>query len=399
MATQQTSTHQAWLKDTERCVMCGLCLPHCPTYTLFKNEGDAPRGRILLVKALIQSTIPTEPKLLEHLNTCLGCRQCERVCPAHVPFQKIMDQARTYLATTTPKLYKPWQLPIALRLFSKHRRLRRLFGNLLALYHRSQFRRLLQNTLLKHLQLVQLDAMLPNAFPKIRRKRQCPTTTDNTVALFSGCAGEVLDRESLHASKQLLQDAGYEVYIPQQQNCCGALHQHNGNRQASQQLLAQNKRAFKRSAHVVSCASGCGMQLDEHAEYLGIRHTDIHDALLTAPQRIYFKECNMAVSLHTPCTMHSSGMERLLRRIPGLYIKKLCGGNCCGFAAAHFFTQRHTAERLLAPLLGELATHNTSILLTSNIGCMLHFRQGIVQSKLNMKVMHPSVFLYQQRML
>ena len=394
----QANTNMDWIQDTEQCVMCGLCLPHCPTYKIFQNEGDAPRGRILLIKALAKSSIIPDAQLVQHLGTCLGCRQCETVCPAKVPFLRIMDRARQHLTQTVPELYKPFMLPWQLKVFSKYRRVRLLFSFLLRVYHRSGLRYLLVNlSVLKCLRLERLDAMVPRIFPSLKPSYR-KTQNTKTIALFSGCAGEVFDTETLIASRNLLQSLGYHVSIPRQQNCCGALHQHHGDMASAQNLLHQNKQAFKQTSHVVSCASGCGIQLNEHAQYLGIKHDDIHQLLLKHSKELHFAECNQAISLHTPCTMQSSAVDKLLQRVPGLHVKKLKANTCCGFAGANFFTQAKTAKQLMEPFIEELAMQETSILLTSNVGCMLHFRQSIARHGLNISVMHPSVFLAKQKM-
>ncbi len=391
------------IKEADRCVMCGLCLPHCPTYNLFQQEGDSPRGRISLMKALANDDIAPDEKLIEHLEGCLLCRHCETVCPAQVPFGRLLDQARRELfvqsaekSTTQAKFsaQSPTQLPVWLNGFARMRILRRCGVALLQIYRRSGLRTLLQKThVLKLFGLEKFDMMLPRCMPRFTYRNQAKTGKQ-TVALFTGCVGEILDSETLNATKQLLNIVGFKVVVPKKQNCCGAMHQHAGDWQSAETLLAQNAIAFQNTPEVISCAGGCGVQLAEHAERLNIRHYDVSCFLSHYRKALNFRKCTDTVTLHTPCTMQSDEVEKLLSLVPGLNIRPLTKqAACCGAAGAYMLMHPATAQALLEPLLDVLAQQKSRILLTSNIGCALHFRRGLAQRQMAVEVMHPISWL------
>ncbi len=388
---------------SERCVMCGLCLPHCPTYTLKRNEADSPRGRIALIKAFTASELAPDQTLVAHLEGCLQCRRCEAVCPARVPFGRLMDTAKHILfSTRVPSLAR---LPRWLAWLTASRSLRRLVLAGLYLYRRSGLRRLLRASgLLTRLRLDATDAMLPavSAAP-LTASAFGKADSGERIALFTGCVAEIVDRDTLTAAKRLLEAAGFAVTVPARQTCCGALHQHAGDDAQARRFIRKNTAAFASDTPqtVVSCASGCGAQLKEHEATLGIRHFDIHAFLETHADALSFRALDKTVALHTPCTMDSclhgaAAVSKLLARIPELKLAALPDGGCCGAAGAYMLTQPDTAQRLLANTLEPLARTGAGLLLSSNVGCIMHLRQGIARRGMNTEVTHPAVLLDRQ---
>ncbi len=408
-----TETAKWCVAASDQCVMCGLCLPHCPTYALKRNEADSPRGRISLIRAFTACELTPDKVLVGHLEGCLQCRRCEAVCPAHVPFGRLMDTAKQLLfKARVPSLVS---IPRWLGWIAASRRLRRLVWLKLYLYHRSGLRWLLRATgILKILGLEAADAMLPTmtATPLTAgvAESAAKDTPENIgrVALFTGCVAEILDRNTLIASKHLLEEAGFAVSVPARQTCCGALHQHAGDIARAKQFIRKNVAAFSNTATntapqtVVSCASGCGAQLKEHETTLGIRHFDIHAFLAMHADALDLHPLDETVALHTPCTMSSclqgaEAVSELLGRIPALKVAALpASSGCCGAAGAYMLTQPRTAQRLLEDTLAPLAQMKVKVLLSSNIGCIMHLRQGATRRSMNVEVTHPAVLISRQ---
>ena len=407
MSEIQNTDTAAWCIDaSDHCVMCGMCLPHCPTYVLERNEADSPRGRISLIKAFAASRLAPDAVLVGHLEGCLQCRRCEAVCPARVPFGRLMDTAKHILFKTRVPVLA--HVPHWLGWLTASRMLRRFLLTKLYLYQRSGLRRLLRVTgILKLFRLDRMDAMLPEI-----RVTSLTTRTGNEIAsnkqvvLFTGCITEITDRSALAASKRLLEAAGFAVAVPARQTCCGALHQHAGDAARARQFIRRNTACFSKGTAgsapqtVISCASGCGAQLKEHEAALGIRHFDIHAFLKAQSGAPDFEPLDKTVALHTPCTMDSclggaDAVSEMLARIPRLKVTPLPGG-CCGAAGAYMLTQPHTAKRLLEHTLKPLVETGAEMLLSSNTGCAMYLRQGIARCGMNIETLHPAVLLNRQ---
>ena len=338
------------LADSDRCVMCGLCLPHCPTFNIEHNEADSPRGRILLAKALAQQQLNADQSVRIHLESCLHCLHCEQVCPAKVPFGKLIDDAKHYLyqeQQATP-------LPLWLKLIITSRKLRFLSAFFVRLYQRSGMQSWLRRQdFFKRLSVASWDAMLANQhdmpaakpFPEI-------DTRHKIVALFSGCVASISDQDTLKATKQLLMAAGFKVQSNKTQYCCGAIHQHTGNSEYAQHLMLKNAQAFKTNIPIVSCASGCGSRLQQYDNEISTRHCDIHNFLFKYAKKLAFRELPKTVALHTPCSMQNILQQqempkKLLSLIPKLVIIPLKPkAACCGAAGIQILQQQTQGNAL-----------------------------------------------------
>ncbi len=396
------------LADADLCVKCGLCLPHCPTYRLNRHEGDSPRGRIALMQGLATGLIGPGPRLEAHLDGCLTCRQCEAVCPAQVPYGRLIDAGRAELARRHPARAR---LTRWLGLVLTHRPLRRGAGWLLWLYQASRLQALVRRLrLLGAGRLARLESLLP-ALPAPRGwKTRYPAVgrRQGAVTLFTGCVGELAERQALADSITLLTRLGYDVRVPPQQTCCGALHLHNGLPAAARALARRNLAALADdSVAVVGTSSGCTATLREYAQLLpsagdfGARVQDISVFLANAQgwERLHFRALGQTVALHEPCTLGNvlkgrGAADTLLGRIPGLRVQALADGpGCCGAAGSYFLTQPETADRLAAETL---AAVTADALVSSNVGCALHLSAGLRRAGRPLPVLHPVSLLVRQ---
>lgn len=381
------------LADADLCVKCGLCLPHCPTYQLNQHEADGPRGRIALTQALLSGALPATASLAAHLDGCLSCRACEAVCPAKVPYGRVLDGARAALATPA------------------RTRLTRLMSKLLG----SGLGRAALRWTLWLLSCVELrrSPVLPlphwlRAWPRVRRLRAVPAPAQARFALFTGCIGDIAERAVLDDAVRLFRAAGVEVAIPPAQACCGALDQHGGLPAAARACAARNTQAFADCETVLALASGCGAALRDlgseaqgKAAALAPKVQDLctvlADALDACPPA--FKAQTLRVGIHTACTQThvfaaASAVHRLLARMPGLHLVALAPeSGCCGAAGTAFITQSAQAQRLLAPKLR--AADGVDVIVSANIGCSMHFLAGLRSQGCKTPVLHPVSLLAQ----
>ncbi len=406
--------HSSLLKTTDRCVMCGMCLPHCPTYHLTRDEAESPRGRIALIQGVLSGRLEQTARLETHLDHCLGCRACEAVCPSGVPYGEIIDGARAALSEQAPpaprwrRLAWGWVTGV----ISDRRRLYRA-ARALRFYQRSGLRRLARLTgLTRRGSLGRLDALLPPLPTPRAWPAQLPAQTEprGEVGLFLGCVSDVADRATLDAAARLLTRLGYRVHLPEGQTCCGALHLHQGDPATAQALAQRNRAAFKAHAleTIISVASGCGATLAEYpgqnGAALGAPVRDISAFLhgVSWPEDIRFAPLRKKVAVQDPCSLthvlrQNQAPYSLLARIPEIELIALPDNRrCCGAAGSYMLTQPAMAEKLRDEKIAALKASGAEILLTSNIGCALHLRAGLRAAGMEIEVMHPIALLARQ---
>jgi glycolate oxidase iron-sulfur subunit len=399
------------LADADLCVKCGLCLPHCPTYRLSRDEGDSPRGRIALMQGLATGLIGPGPRLEAHLDGCLTCRSCEAVCPAQVPYGRLIDAGRAELAQLHPARSR---LTRFLGAVLARRALRRGAGWLLWLYQASRLQTLVRRPrLLGAGPLARLESLLPELPAPRGWKASYPAigARQGAVTLFTGCVGELAERQALADSITLLTRLGYEVRVPPAQTCCGALHLHNGLPAQARDLAQRNLAALADdSVAVVGTSSGCTATLREYAELLpaaadfGRRVEDIGGFLARAQgwERLRFHPLAQTVAVHEPCTLRNvlkgaGAAGALLARIPGVRLRPLASGaGCCGAAGSYFLTQAETADRLAADLLATVMADPPDALVSSNVGCALHLSAHLRRAGRPLPVLHPVSLLVRQ---
>lgn len=374
------------LQATDLCVKCGLCLPHCPTYGLSQNEADSPRGRINLMQGLMQGIVHESSTARSHLESCLQCRACEAVCPSKVPFGQLMD-------TTRAELLSP---PGAPRLAEQLLQ-RPMLKTGVALGGRGARALGLQRPLSRWPRLAPLKLM-GVAPPKAQVDAQAD------VFLFTGCTASVFDGEALQAAKRVLEALGLRLSVPGRDLCCGALHQHAGRAAQAEQQQAEVQallQGFKGA--VLALNSGCGSTLSQYSRVTSPwaqRVVDLPTLLLQQElSALTWRTDPVRVAVHTPCTQrnvlksHAATLD-LLALLPGVSVIPLAENDrCCGAAGTHMLTHKQQAEALLSPKLEALADADADILVTANIGCALHFQQGLAKRHQELPVAHIASFI------
>ena len=360
---RKTATDIAQLAD--RCVQCGLCLPHCPTYQIDRCEAESPRGRIAYMKALATGLIEATDKGDAHLDHCLGCRRCEAVCPANVEYGDLFALAREQQYLRKPPIYQ-----------------QRLINGLLSSPGLLGFAG----------SLSRLAGRLPALPDKTIPRPLSTTTTQNKVAIFIGCIASSYEAHTRINLERMLNALGFSVEPITQQTCCGTAALHLGDMDTVNALAVKNRVAFDNNIVVLSLATGCHGQLSRSLQ----AHNKVIDALDFISQhadQLKFSAANKRVALHIPCSQSTvvksdNAARQLLAMIPGLNIYELPDRGCCGAAGLHMLTEPKRADQLRVPLLEEIHAANITEVLSSNIGCRLHIVNG-----LKIPVRHPIDFL------
>ena len=354
----------------DQCVQCGLCLPACPTYRLEQLETESPRGRIALARGWALDLVDPTPAGDAHLDHCLGCRNCEVVCPAGVRYGPLLVEARTAQRQRRPV---GWRQRLLEALVARPRLLAAGLRG-----YRAAFPWL--PTVLRPL-------------PRPPARTRPGFTPGADTALFLGCVARAYEPSVQAAVVRLAAGLGIDIAAPSGQSCCGAVHAHAGNAAGAADCAARNRRALAGHDMVLTIASGCHEAV---ANALGPGATPVDALAFLSSQRaaLRFRPRQERIALHLPCTqrnvVRSEGATRaLLARVPGLEIVELdAGTGCCGAAGTHLLDDPTRADAHRAPLLAQLAASGATRLLSANIGCRLHFANGT-----RLPVQHPLEFL------
>ncbi|MDO8437962.1 MAG: (Fe-S)-binding protein [Nitrosomonadaceae bacterium] len=412
------------LADANRCVACGLCLPHCPTYRITLSEADSPRGRIALISGVASGRIPVNARFALHMGRCLTCRACEAVCPNHVAYGHLVDGARAIITQSSSTL--PGQdagmKKSALRalvekeFIAKPTRLDAL-RPLLRLYQTSGLQAWVQKSgLLGKTKFAVLEAQLPLIDIPCSTSNKTATSwqviypassnSRGEVGLFLGCVARLADAATLNAAIFVLNRLGYTVHVPPAQTCCGALHRHGGDMQTSVQLARENMAAFAGlNLHaIISTASGCGVQLAEAPFGFPAEVIDISAFLEKAEgwSDVKISPLRRKITVHEPCSLRNvlrgaAQPYALLARIPDARIAPLAGNDqCCGAAGTYFLDQPEMAKALLDDKMIAVDKSEGHYLATSNVGCALHMASALRQAGSKIEVLHPVTLLARQ---
>lgn len=383
---------QETIQEADRCVACGLCLPHCPTYFKTGSEADSPRGRIQLISAVAKGILPNNARFKDHINGCLSCRNCETACPNGVSYGAIIDTTRaiTHQPNTQTRLLG-WlaNRPNWLMFFSALLRYGQSSG-LLTLFSNVNPR------LAKHIALI---PELPSTqswqtlYPAKHSK--C-----GDVSLFLGCITNAFDAETLRASVYVLTELGYDVHIPSTQACCGGIARQQGDTRTAEMCTSDNQQAFQSEWPVLTVASGCGAGLKD---YTDLRVQDISEFLVACDWHdIKLTPLDKHIALHEPCSLRNvmkatKPVVNLLAKIPQVRINPLKGNQqCCGGAGTYMLHQPKLADALLADKMKLLSQETFDILATSNIGCAMQLGSGIRQARKPIKILHPVTIIAKQ---
>ncbi len=390
------------------CVHCGICLPQCPTYRVLGEEMDSPRGRVYLIRAAAEGRLALTPTFVRHLDLCLGCRACETACPSGVPFGQLLEATRGQIERRAPRpLAERLLSGLLLSVFPHPKRLSLILGAA-RVYQRSGLRRLVRasRVLAPLRRLRAMEALLPASSPGAARPlpEVLPARGQKrgTVGLLLGCVQRLLFPQVNAETARLLTWAGYEVLIPRDQGCCGALHRHAGRIDEARALAGRLLGRFGRTVDwVVTNAAGCGSAMREYghwlrdrdAEAFSLKVRDVSEMLADAD--LPLQRLDLTVTYHDPCHLvHGQKVRleprRLLARIPGVVLLELADSDlCCGSAGVYNLLEPAMADRLLELKVQRVAATGARVLATGNPGCLLQIGRGCRERGIAIEVLHP----------
>ena len=386
------------------CVHCGFCLPACPTYLATGDEADSPRGRIVLMRALERNEIgPGDDALVQHLDACLDCRGCEPVCPSGVAYGRGLETARE-------RLFAERGLPplarMVLGVFRYEALWRPLFTAARALRATGLPRRMAGAGRLGF-GMGMVAASRRRGWREGRGAHADTAAAPRpTVALFRGCVMDTLLRHVNDATRRTLEVNGYDVVEVTGQGCCGALHEHAGDRAGAAALARRNVAALARSAdYIVTNSAGCGALLKDYGHLLpddgdaaamAAKVRDVSE-LLAAAGPLPGAPLELDVAYDAPCHLqHAQRVHdaplAVLGAIPGLRLRLLPGfDRCCGSAGIYSVLQPAMARAVLESKIEAIgaATPRPRIVATGNPGCLMQIGAGLIAAGLDMEVAHP----------
>lgn len=385
------------------CVHCGFCLPTCPTYVTLEEEMDSPRGRIFIMKEVLEGKVEVE-LALPYIDNCLGCQACETACPSGVPYGELVTSFRAYAESRRERepidrlqramVLRTLPYPRRFRLAARTGRLAKPLARLLP----SSLRAMLD--------------LLPDALPRARPLPPLiPAEGERRarVALLAGCAQQVLDPDINWATVRVLARNGVEVVVPPTQGCCGALAMHTGAAEQAKPLARANLGAFPADVDaVITNAAGCGSGMKEYGlllagepdeqagRALAERVTDVTAFLaalglrepppaLDAPLTIaYHDACHLAHAQRV-----RSEPRELLRAIDGITLVEPAEWElCCGSAGTYNIEKPDTARALGQRKATNLLATGAQLIASGNIGCLTQVRTHLAALGHELPVLH-----------
>jgi len=404
----------------DSCVHCGFCLQACPTYLALEDENDSPRGRLVLMRAVLDGRVAIDDvDVATHLSRCLGCRGCESACPSGVPYGHLLEAAREQLAAVRPL---PWMARLILWVFARPVALRVAFW----------FGRMARDTGIAA-ELARLPGALgfPFAMLASTARDAAPASAPNaapasipndapapapdaararaTVATLDGCVMEGLFTEVNRATERVLAANGYSLCAAPGQQCCGALHVHAGDAATARDLARTNIAAFEASGaeFVAANSAGCGAMMKEYGQLLAgdpawraraaafsARVRDATELLAAAGPRPG-APLPHRITYDAPCHLeHAQKLSapplQVLAAIPDLeHVALEDREQCCGSAGIFNLIEPNVSERVLAAKMQCIAATGAPMVVTGNPGCLMQIGAGLVRDGRGAVARHP----------
>ena len=403
--------------EYNKCVRCGLCLPTCPTYLETMTETSGPRGRISLIRSVDLGSLDVlSPGFVHQMSECLDCRACAAVCPSGVQYGVLVEGARARIEQAqAPRRPAPVSLVrgFIFRVLFGRLWLMRLAASLLRFGQATGLQALARRTgLIKLLGLEEAEALAPpfsKHFFVPRGQRFKAEAARATVLLHAGCIMHVAFAHWHDASVRVLQRNGFEVTVPADQGCCGAIAVHAGEAQTGLDFAKKNIEAFERSGaeYYVVNAAGCGSTLKEYghmfkddpqwavrAASFSSKVRDILELLDEAGLLEMPGALDLTVSYQDACHLAhaqriTAAPRRLLAQIPGVSLREMNESSvCCGSAGIYNLTQPEMAERLGRRKAENAAATQAQVVATANPGCALQMQTHLRKIGSGMRVKH-----------
>ena len=407
-ATAWDSTRPPEMELIDDCVHCGFCLPTCPTYVLWGEEPDSPRGRIVLMKEGHAEGSEVSAPMVRHFDNCLGCMACVTSCPSGVQYDKLIEDTRAQVERHTERdAGDRWFRRLVFSLFPHPRRLQAL----------SPFLRVASalglDRLGARMPLGRLAAMASLAPPPGRRinvpeRLAAVGESRGTVALLQGCVQRVFFAQVNAATAALLSAEGWEVHTPEDPQCCGALELHSGSADPARERAKATIAALDGYERVVTNAAGCGSAMKDYghvlrddpewsgrAEAFAAKVCDVSELLTEGEPRAERRPMKMRVAYHDACHLaHAQNVREqpreLLRSVPGLEIAEPEDWEiCCGSAGIYNMVRPEPAAELGRRKAQALIDTGVSVVAAANPGCAIQIQVHARKLGHELEVVHP----------
>jgi glycolate oxidase iron-sulfur subunit len=378
------------------CVHCGFCTATCPTYQVLGDELDSPRGRIYLIKDMLENGRPADAKTVKHIDRCLSCLACMTTCPSGVNYMHLVDHARDYIEKTYRRPFMDRMLRRVLAWVIPHPTRFRLA--LLGAKIAQPFARLVPDARLRA-----MLAMAPKTIPSVSRNDDPQVFPAEgpalmRVALMTGCAQKALNTDINDATIRILRRLGCEVVIAKGMGCCGALTHHMGKAELAHASAANNIRAWMEEKAsggldaVVINTSGCGTTVKDYG-HMFERDPLAADAATVAAMTLDISELlvkiglpegankNMRVAYHAACSLQhgqqiKSAPKDLLKRAGFDVVEPADSHLCCGSAGTYNLLQPEISGQLKDRKVKTLEARKPDVISAGNIGCMMQIGSG-----------------------
>jgi glycolate oxidase iron-sulfur subunit len=384
------------------CVHCGFCLPTCPTYTLWQEEMDSPRGRIYLMEGLADGSLRMNPTVVQHFDRCLGCMACVTACPSGVRYDRLIEQTRSQVEL----------------LYERPRGERTLRALVFSVFpHPRRLRAALAFAPLGRLLPVPKSLRpLTDLAPRWRRRGRAPERTEALgepvarVGLLAGCVQRVLFGDVNAATARVLAAYGCEVVVPRGQGCCGALSVHAGRHADGLERARRTIAAFEQAGVdlVVSNAAGCGSNLKdyrylladdadfaERAAAFSDRVRDVSEVLVGVEPRSELAPLPLRVALQDSCHLaHAQALRgpprAMLAAVPGLELAEPADQEiCCGSAGIYNLVQPEAARELGERKAARVLEVDPGAYVAANPGCLVQVSAALRRAGKPLPALHP----------
>ncbi len=404
------------------CLHCGLCLPVCPTYNITLQEQSSPRGRIRLIKEVLENKIEVSEQFVDEMYFCLDCQACQTICPAGVHYGSLVEEARNIISEQNkePALLRATKLFVLSFLRSPWKT--KLWATFLRVYQQSGVQDAVQQSGILSLfseKMHQQQFLIPQISETFfnsdsQEIYKAEGKHRGRVAFLSGCIMNVAFADIHRDAIAVLTKNGYDVIVPKLQQCCGSLHSHNGEIETAKTLAKANIDVFKQyefDALIIDSA-GCGAFMKEYgkvladdpayaelANNLSQKTKDITEFLagieLLPPTRPIAKRVTYHEACHLVHTQKISREPRaILQSIPGIQFVELHEATwCCGSAGIYNVLRYDDSMQMLDRKMNNVASTQADIVVTANPGCHLQIQYGIKKYNLPMEVIHPVTLL------
>jgi glycolate oxidase iron-sulfur subunit len=398
----------------DKCVHCGFCLPVCPTYVLWHEEMDSPRGRIYLMKMVADGTANINETWVNHFDACLGCMACVTACPSGVEYGKLIEATRAQIERryTRPAAEKRFRR-LLFSIFPHPDRLRALLLPL-RLYQKAGLQSLVRRAGIPKLfpaRFRAMEALLPQVPAQETLPELIPAQGERRrrVGLLLGCVQRVLFPQVNAATARVLAAEGCEVVAPKAQPCCGALLVHAGEEEQAVQLARQTIDAFEKAQvdAVIINAAGCGSNVKEYGHLLrddpeyaerakafAAKCRDVSEFLAELEPRATCHALPLRVAYHDACHLqHAQGIRlqprTVLGRIPQLEVLEIPeAAICCGSAGIYNLVQPEAATELGDRKASHIAALEADIVVSANPGCLLQLQSALARAGRKLPVRH-----------